>query len=62
MLKGAPDMMVLRTLMSGDVHGHTIANVMERTSEDVLEIKQGSLHPLEDRGRVSSYWGLGKTD
>lgn len=61
MLKGTLDMMVLRTLMSGDAHGHTIAKVIERTSEDVLEVEQGSLYPalhrIEDRGWVSSYWG-----
>ena len=61
MLKGTLDMMVLRILSTGDAHGHTIAKVIERTSEDVLEVEQGSLYPalhrLEDRGWVSSYWG-----
>src|SRR5579864_628573 len=61
MLKGTLDMMVLRTLATGDAHGHTIAKVIERTSEDVLEVEQGSLYPalhrLEDRGWVSSHWG-----
>lgn len=54
MLKGTLDMMILRTLVTGDAHGHTIAKVIERTSEDVLEVEQGSLYPalhrLEDRG------------
>ncbi len=61
MLRGTLDMMILRTLVSGDAHGHTIAKIIERTSEDVLEVEQGSLYPalhrLEDRGWVSSYWG-----
>ena len=61
MLKGTLDMMVLRTLVRGDAHGHTIAKVIERSSEDVLGVEQGSLYPalhrLEDRGMVSSYWG-----
>jgi PadR family transcriptional regulator, regulatory protein PadR len=61
MLKGTLDMMILRTLVGGDAHGHTITKVIERTSEDVLEVEQGSLYPalhrLEDRGWVSSYWG-----
>jgi PadR family transcriptional regulator PadR len=52
-LKGTLDMMILRTLIGGDAYGHTIAKVIERTSEDVLEIEQGSLYPalhrLEDR-------------
>jgi PadR family transcriptional regulator PadR len=61
MFKGTLDMMILRTLVGGDAHGHTIAKVIEHTSEDVLEVEQGSLYPalhrLEDRGWVSSYWG-----
>jgi len=62
MLRGTLDMMVLRTLIAGDAHGHTIAKIIERTSDDVLEVEQGSLYPslhrLENRGWVSSYWGL----
>jgi PadR family transcriptional regulator, regulatory protein PadR len=61
MLKGTLDMMILRTLTSGDAHGHTIAKIIERSSEDVLEVEQGSLYPalhrLEDRGWVTSHWG-----
>jgi hypothetical protein len=42
MLKGTLDMMILRTLVTGDAHGHTIAKLIERIPEDVLEVKQGS--------------------
>jgi len=66
MLKGTLDMMILRTLVTGDAHGHTIAKVIEHTSEDVLEVEQGSLYPalhrLEDRGWVSSYWGTSENN
>jgi PadR family transcriptional regulator PadR len=66
MLRGTLDMLVLRTLVTGDAHGHTIAKVIERTSEDVLEVEQGSLYPalhrLEDRGWVSSYWGASENN
>jgi PadR family transcriptional regulator, regulatory protein PadR len=66
MLKGTLDMMILRTLVTGDAHGHTIAKVIEHTSEDVLEVEQGSLYPalhrLEDRGWVSSYWGVSENN
>jgi transcriptional regulator len=66
MLKGTLDMMILRTLVSGDAHGHTIAKVIERTSEDVLEVEQGSLYPalhrLEDRRWVTSFWGVSKNN
>jgi PadR family transcriptional regulator PadR len=57
MLKGTLDMMILRTLVGGDAHGHTIAKVIEQTSEDLLDVEQGSLYPalhrLEDRK-----WGI----
>jgi PadR family transcriptional regulator, regulatory protein PadR len=66
MLQGTLDMLILRTLVMGDAHGHTIAKVIERTSEDVLEVEQGSLYPalhrLEDRGWVSSYWGVSENN
>lgn len=66
MLKGTLDMMILRTLITGDAHGHTVAKVIERTSEDVLEVEQGSLYPalhrLEDRGWLSSYWGASENN
>ncbi len=66
MLKGTLDMMILRTLVGGDAHGHTIAKVIEHTSEDVLEVEQGSLYPalhrLEDRGWVLSYWGVSENN
>jgi len=66
MLKGTLDMMILRTLLGGDAHGHTIAKIIERTSEDVLEVEQGSLYPalhrLEDRGWVSSFWGASENN
>lgn len=66
MLRGTLDMMILRTLVGGDAHGHTIAKVIEHTSEDLLEVEQGSLYPalhrLEDRKWVSSYWGASENN
>ena len=66
MLLGTLDMLILRTLVMGPAHGHTIAHVIEHTSEDVLQVEQGSLYPalhrLEDRGWVSSYWGVSENN
>ena len=66
MLKGTLDMMILRTPLGGDAHGHTINKIIEHTSEDVLKMEQGSLYPalhqLEDRGWVSSYWGASENN
>lgn len=65
-LQGTLDMLILRTLLMGRAHGHTIAEVIERTSENALEIEQGSLYPalhrLEDRGLLASDWGLSENN
>jgi transcriptional regulator len=61
-LQGTLDMLVLRTLVMGPAHGHTIAQMIEQTSENALEVEQGSLYPalhrLEDRGWLASEWGV----
>jgi len=61
MLQGTLDMLVLQTLLPGAAHGHTIAHVIEKRSEDVLQVEHGSLYPalhrLEDRGWIASFWG-----
>jgi PadR family transcriptional regulator, regulatory protein PadR len=61
MVQGTLDMLILRTLITGPAHGHTIAHVIEHTSDNVLEVEQGSLYPalhrLQHRGWVTSYWG-----
>lgn len=66
LLKGTLDMMILRTLSAGAAHGHTITKVIERSSEDVLDVEQGSLYPalhrLEVRGWVESHWGTSENN
>jgi transcriptional regulator len=65
-LQGTLDMLILRTLVMGPAHGYTIAQVIESTSENTLEVEQGSLYPalhrLEDRGLVSSEWGVSENN
>ncbi|MFZ0746291.1 MAG: PadR family transcriptional regulator [Terracidiphilus sp.] len=65
-LQGTLDMLILRTLAVGRAHGHTIAEAIERTSENALEVEQGSLYPalhrLEDRGWVASEWGVSENN
>jgi transcriptional regulator len=66
MVQGTLDMLILRTLLGGPAHGHTIASVIERTSDDVLQVEQGSLYPalhrLEGRGWLASYWGASENN
>lgn len=65
-LQGTLDMLILRTLMTGPAHGHTIAQVIEHTSENALEVEQGSLYPalhrLEERGFLTSEWGTSENN
>lgn len=66
MLQGTMDMLVLQTLIMGPAHGHTIAHVIEHTSEDVLQVEQGSLYPalhrLAERGWIKGYWGTSENN
>ena len=61
LLQGTLDMLILGTLRSGPAHGHQIATVIERHSDDVLRVDHGSLYPalnrLMRRGYISAAWG-----
>lgn len=61
LLQGTLDLLVLRTLVFGPVHGHGIATSIQQTSDDELLIDHGSLYPslqrLERAGLISSDWG-----
>ena len=65
LLKGTLDMLVLQTLTLQSMHGYAIAQHIERLSEDVLTIEQGSLYPalerLQKKGWVTSTWGESPT-
>lgn len=59
-LPGTLDLLILRTLLFGPVHGHGIAKHIRQTSEDVLQVEHGSLYPalqrLEREGWIASAW------
>jgi transcriptional regulator len=60
LLQGTLDMLILRTLLLGPLHGHGIAKHIERTSEALLKVEHGSLYPalhrLERHGWIASRW------
>src|SRR5213592_92262 len=66
MLQGALDMLIMRSLVIGPAHGHTIAHAIEHRSDQVLQVEHGSLYPalhrLEDRGLVASFWGTSENN
>ena len=59
-LQGTLDMLVLRTLRAGALHGYGIAKAIHTTSNEKIEIEFGSLYPalkrLEARGWISAAW------
>jgi PadR family transcriptional regulator len=62
-LQGTLDLLVLKTLESmGPMHGFGIAIRIQRVSEDLLRLNQGTLYPallrLEQRGWIASKWGV----
>jgi PadR family transcriptional regulator PadR len=60
-LLGTLDMLVLRTLTLGSLHGYAIAQHINRMSEGVLRVEQGSLYPalerLLNKGWATAKWG-----
>lgn len=66
MLQGTLDMLILRAVFLAPAHGHTIAHMIEQTSDEVLQVEHGSLYPalhrLEDRGMIASFWGTSENN
>jgi transcriptional regulator len=65
LLAGTLDMLILRSLQPGPIHGLAIAQQIERRSDAVLLVEQGSLYPalyrLEERGWIASFWGTSES-
>jgi transcriptional regulator len=66
LLQGTLDLLILRSLLMGPAHGHTIAHAIEHGSDHVLQVEHGSLYPalyrLEDRGWIASFWGTSENN
>jgi transcriptional regulator len=62
LVQGTLDMLILKTLTRGAMHGYAIVESIQQTSEDVLRVEEGALYPalhrLELRGLLSAEWGL----
>ena len=60
LLQGTLELLILRTLLAGPNHGHSIAKHIQRTSEELLQVETGSLYPalhrLEAKGWVAASW------
>ena len=62
LLPGTLEMLILQTLRRGPLHGYAIAQHIQQTSEEVLQVEEGSLYPALQRllreGWVVGDWGL----
>ena len=62
LLQGTLDLLVLRTLLPGQQHGHGIARAIQEGSADALLVDHGSLYPalqrLEAKGWIRAEWGI----
>ncbi|MFN8001024.1 MAG: PadR family transcriptional regulator [Acidobacteriota bacterium] len=64
-MQGTLDLLILRTLLFGPIHGHAIAKSIERTSQDVLRVDHGlypALQRLERRGLITAEWGTSENN
>ena len=65
LLQGTLDLLILKTVALGPVHGYSIAQRIRQVSKDVLQVRQGSLYPalhrLEERGLLEASWGKTET-
>jgi len=65
LLQGTLDMLILKIVALGPVHGYAISQRMQQISRDVLQVQQGSLYPalhrLENRGWLRAEWHESET-
>ena len=61
LLQGTLDMLILKALSAGPMHGYGVGQRIEQLAEEMLKVEEGSLYPalyrLEERGWVRSEWG-----
>ena len=66
LLQGTLDVLILKALSWGPMHGYSVARWLQQTTDDVLSIEEGSLYPalhrMERRGWIASEWGLSENN
>jgi transcriptional regulator len=66
LVQGTLDLLILRAVATGPLHGWAIAQRINQLSRDVLRVQQGSLYPalqrLEREGRITAEWGASENN
>jgi PadR family transcriptional regulator, regulatory protein PadR len=62
LVQGTLDMLILKTLTRGAMHGYGIVEFIQQSSDDILRVEEGALYPalhrLELRGLLAAEWGV----
>ena len=65
LIKGTLDVLILKTVSWGPMHGYAISRWLRETTEDSFQVEEGALYPalrrLEKKGWLDSEWGLTDT-
>src|SRR5919205_256359 len=66
LLKGTLDVLILKTLTWGPMHGYAVADWIRQRTDDALRIEEGALYPalhrMEQKGWIASEWGLSENN
>jgi transcriptional regulator len=66
LVPGTLDMLILKTLSRGEMHGYGIVEFIQQTTDDILKVEEGALYPalhrLEVKGLLLSQWGLSENN
>ncbi|MFC5865262.1 PadR family transcriptional regulator [Acidicapsa dinghuensis] len=66
LIQGTLEMLVLKALLRGPLHGYAVAEWIHETSQQLLKVEEGALYPalhrLELRGFLESRWGLSENN
>lgn len=66
LFQGTLDVLILKAVSWGPVHGYSIARWLQQTTNDVLQVEEGSLYPalhrMEARGWIVADWGLSENN
>lgn len=66
LIQGTLDMLVLKALLFGPLHGYAVVQWIRQTTEDAVQVEEGalyvSLHRMEKRGWLRSEWGLSENN
>jgi PadR family transcriptional regulator PadR len=65
-LRGTLDVLILKALVWGPLHGYAVTSLIRRQSDDALLVEEGTLYPalwrLENKGLLEAEWGLSENN